>query len=81
MSTLQIVRAWKDEAYRNSLTQAQRDQLPAHPAGTIEFVRGAVAAKTNGSKCGTPVPDTMWCTWCCGGTYSSVGKALGSTCA
>ena len=78
MSTLQIVRAWKDESYRNSLTQEQRAALPAHPAGTIEFVRGAVAAKTNGNKC-APVPTTqLYCTiWC---TAYTVAKAGASTC-
>ena len=80
MSTLQIVRAWKDESYRSSLTQEERAALPAHPAGTIEFVRGAVAAKTNGNKCGGgPVPTTQLCTYWC--TVYTVGKAAGSTCA
>ena len=37
MSNLDIVRAWKDEEYRNSLTEAQRSQLPENPAGAIEL--------------------------------------------
>ncbi len=32
-----IVRAWKDEAYRLSLSDEQRDMLPANPAG-LELV-------------------------------------------
>ena len=36
MSKLEIVRAWKDQDYRASLTEAQRAQLPAHPSGAIE---------------------------------------------
>ena len=32
MSTLDIIRAWKDEEYRLSL-----DEMPAHPAGLIEL--------------------------------------------
>jgi mersacidin/lichenicidin family type 2 lantibiotic len=37
MSNLNIILAWKDEDYRRSLTDAQRAQLPANPAGVIEF--------------------------------------------
>lgn len=37
MSNFDIIRAWKDEDYRNSLTEEQKSQLPENPAGTIEF--------------------------------------------
>jgi len=37
MSKEQIIRAWKDEAYRRSLSEAQRAQLPENPAGLIEL--------------------------------------------
>jgi mersacidin/lichenicidin family type 2 lantibiotic len=37
VSNLNIIRAWKDPDYRRSLTEEQRTQLPAHPAGDIEF--------------------------------------------
>ena len=37
MAKVDIVRAWKDEEYRASLTQAERALLPAHPAGLIEL--------------------------------------------
>ncbi len=37
MPTMEIVRAWKDEEYRDTLTIEQRAQLPAHPSGVIEF--------------------------------------------
>ncbi len=30
-----IVRAWKDEAYRQTLSKGQRDELPANPAGEL----------------------------------------------
>ncbi len=30
-----IVRAWKDEAYRKSLSNKQRDMLPANPVGEL----------------------------------------------
>jgi mersacidin/lichenicidin family type 2 lantibiotic len=37
MPTLEIVRAWKDEDYRDTLTSEQRLGLPRHPSGLIEF--------------------------------------------
>ena len=37
MSTLNIIRAWKEEDYRLSLSETERSQLPAHPAGLIEL--------------------------------------------
>jgi mersacidin/lichenicidin family type 2 lantibiotic len=35
MSHLDVIRAWKDEEYRLSLSEAERALLPAHPAGFI----------------------------------------------
>jgi mersacidin/lichenicidin family type 2 lantibiotic len=37
MSHEDIIRAWKDEEYRNSLSEEQRAQLPENPAGMIEL--------------------------------------------
>ncbi len=37
MSQQDIIRAWKDEEYRNSLSEEQRSQLPENPAGMIEL--------------------------------------------
>jgi mersacidin/lichenicidin family type 2 lantibiotic len=34
---IDIIRAWKDEDYRNSLSEEQRSQLPENPAGMIEL--------------------------------------------
>jgi mersacidin/lichenicidin family type 2 lantibiotic len=34
---LDIVRAWKDEAYRQSLSEEQSRMLPANPAGALEL--------------------------------------------
>ena len=34
---LDIIRAWKDEAYRRSLSQEQQALLPANPAGELEL--------------------------------------------
>jgi mersacidin/lichenicidin family type 2 lantibiotic len=37
MSNMDIIRAWKDEDYRLSLSEAERALLPEHPAGLIEL--------------------------------------------
>jgi mersacidin/lichenicidin family type 2 lantibiotic len=37
MSHVNVVRAWKDEEYRLSLTDAERAQLPENPAGFLEL--------------------------------------------
>ena len=59
MSPMDIIRAWKNEGFRNNLTAAQRAELPANPAGLIELTEaqleivagGAVKSKA-GSGCG-----------------------------
>jgi mersacidin/lichenicidin family type 2 lantibiotic len=43
---MDIIRAWKDEGYRNSLSEAERAALPPNPAGLIALTDedlGAVA--------------------------------------
>ena len=37
MCKLDVVRAWKDEDYRMSLSDAERRMLPVNPAGLIEI--------------------------------------------
>jgi mersacidin/lichenicidin family type 2 lantibiotic len=37
MSALDVIRAWKDPAYRAALSTEQRAQLPEHPAGLVEL--------------------------------------------
>lgn len=37
MSNVDVIRAWKDEAYRNSLSLEQRALLPENPAGMLEL--------------------------------------------
>jgi mersacidin/lichenicidin family type 2 lantibiotic len=34
---IDIVRAWKDEEYRNSLSSEEQAMLPANPAGSLEL--------------------------------------------
>ena len=37
MKTDEVVRAWKDADYRDTLAVEHRAELPEHPAGAIEF--------------------------------------------
>jgi mersacidin/lichenicidin family type 2 lantibiotic len=37
MSDIDIARAWKDEAYRQSLSEAELAELPENPVGLIEL--------------------------------------------
>ena len=43
-----IVRAWKDQSYRASLSEEQLSQLPANPAGEIELSDAALASVYGG---------------------------------
>jgi mersacidin/lichenicidin family type 2 lantibiotic len=48
MTNHNIVRAWKDEQYRLSLTEAERALLPEHPAGLIELSDAALNSAAGG---------------------------------
>ena len=37
MSKQNIIRAWKDENYRRSLSEAERAALPENPAGRVDL--------------------------------------------
>jgi mersacidin/lichenicidin family type 2 lantibiotic len=45
---IDIIRAWKDAAYRNSLTAEQLASIPANPAGSIELSDTELGAVTGG---------------------------------
>ena len=72
MSNSNIIKAWKDPGYRNTLSQAERDALPANPAGSIEIsdadlgkVAGGVARETFTTiACPSLACPTAWCTVC-----------------
>jgi mersacidin/lichenicidin family type 2 lantibiotic len=36
MRDIDIIRAWKDEAYRNRLSEEEQKLLPANPAGDMQ---------------------------------------------
>ena len=49
MSHAEIIRAWKDEAYRSSLSEAERETIPEHPAGLIELPDSALGEAAGGT--------------------------------
>jgi mersacidin/lichenicidin family type 2 lantibiotic len=42
-----IVRAWKDEDYRLSLSADEQKALPANPAGSVELLQADLQADLN----------------------------------
>ena len=49
MSHGNIVRAWKDEEYRLSLSEAERSRLPEKPVGAIALTDADLAGTAGGS--------------------------------
>lgn len=43
-----VIRAWKDEDYRMSLSEAERRMLPTNPAGLIEISDSQLGAVAGG---------------------------------
>lgn len=67
MSTRNIIRAWKDPAYRNSLSTAEQASLPANPAGSIE-----ISEEDLGKVAGGRPPISNWCPTMTGCTCNDV---------
>jgi mersacidin/lichenicidin family type 2 lantibiotic len=61
MSKRNVIRAWKDPAYRNSLNEAERSAIPANPAGAIEISDEDLGKVAGGF---LPIPSAI-CTWVC----------------
>lgn len=48
MNTVDMIRAWKDAEYRESLSEAERAALPANPAGMVDVAEEDLAAASGG---------------------------------
>ena len=48
MNPVNVIRAWKDAEYRNSLSAAELASLPQHPAGLVELPEEEMAAVAGG---------------------------------
>ncbi|HEX6292732.1 MAG TPA: mersacidin/lichenicidin family type 2 lantibiotic [Herpetosiphonaceae bacterium] len=53
MSNVDIIRAWKDEEYRASLSETERAALPEHPAGLVELTDEELDLAAGGAWTGT----------------------------
>jgi mersacidin/lichenicidin family type 2 lantibiotic len=63
MSNYNIIRAWKDENYRSSLSDEQLSQLPGNPAGEIELSDAEMQFVAGGQNTiGDKPPNTFICT-------------------
>jgi len=49
MKNVDVIRAWKDEEYRLSLSKADRALLPEHPAGGIELTDAELGSASGGA--------------------------------
>jgi mersacidin/lichenicidin family type 2 lantibiotic len=65
--TIDVVRAWKDPEYRDSLTAEERAQLPPHPAGLIELSKADLALVAGGDG-GASLPTIVMSNGGSGGT-------------
>ena len=53
MTDINIVRAWKDETYRQSLSASEQAALPINPAGMIELDDADLVDVSGGTGTGT----------------------------
>ncbi len=49
MSQVDIIRAWRDDDYRLSLTADEQAQLPTSPVGAMELTEAELDLATGGS--------------------------------
>jgi mersacidin/lichenicidin family type 2 lantibiotic len=50
MESMTVIRAWKDNEYRSTLSDAELALLPAHPAGLTELTDGELAEVAGGRR-------------------------------
>jgi mersacidin/lichenicidin family type 2 lantibiotic len=67
MAKEKIIRAWKDPAFRSSLSEAERAALPANPAGTVELTDAGLEKVTGAGPVFTYLNycQTLNCTFRC----------------
>jgi mersacidin/lichenicidin family type 2 lantibiotic len=60
MSVEKIIRAWKDEDFRQSLSADERALLPEHPAGLIDLAAAELDAVSGGMINLSRVTECRW---------------------
>ena len=63
MNREQIIRAWKDEEYRDALPDSEQAELPEHPSGIISLPESVLREVAGGFQ-----TERMWTFGCCFGT-------------
>ena len=74
MSNKNIIRAWKDPVYRNSLSESERAALPPNPAGAIEISDADLGRVAGGIVPGSSIncPTNVTCGLCSLDCYTNV---------
>jgi len=54
MTQTDVIRAWRDEDYRETLAESERSALPRHPAGAVELSESGLGQITGGYE----IPET-----------------------
>jgi mersacidin/lichenicidin family type 2 lantibiotic len=80
MSKVNIIRAWKDEAYRMSLSEAERAALPANPAGEIELSAAALDQVAGGAMIFQTAGQRVGVLESGGGNGCGTGQGTGGNC-
>lgn len=65
MKAKNVIRAWKNEEYRDSLSAAEREAMPENPVGLVEIAEKDLHMAAGGY--GTITNNSIW-TWsggCC----------------
>lgn len=68
MSSKDIIRAWKDPAFRKTLSAAEQANLPSNPAGFIELSDADLGKVAGGKPITLPesiMCPTAACSWIC----------------
>ena len=63
MCNPEIIRAWKDEDYRMSLSEAERRMLPTNPAGLNEISDGELGLVAGGEQYLPVMSFQFFCSW------------------
>jgi len=88
MSNQDIIRAWKDEHYRLSLSRAEQELLPAHPAGNIELsdelldmVAGGLEASFTADSCQASVVQSCYASCVASACVQCIVQSFAGLCA
>lgn len=73
-----FVRAWRDPAYRRSLSSEQLARMPEHPAGVVDLSDEQLASATGG-KGGEVMTTAMNCTLYSFGDWKACGCGVATT--